>query len=251
MIAAGFFFMAGMRTERGKQPGADVDDAADVDRCSSADPAARLPAPGPALLPPGVPPRPVGRRCRPPPLGHVRRVPADLDPGVPLSGAGTLRDRVDEALARWWAPALRAGLLALVTLVLTMGGAVRCADDGGGPADARAGDPGGPRGPRGLVTLDGARRGVAARGGGGAGRSLRRGAADAAAREPALRHRSPATPRHWPPPWSGCWRPVRSPATCRPGGLRFSTPPPRCGASELRPGWRPRFHLGSDNRGFS
>ena len=57
-----------------------------------------------------------------PTLGHVRRVLADLDPGVPLSGAGTLRDRVDEALARWRAPALLAGLLALVTLVLTMGG---------------------------------------------------------------------------------------------------------------------------------
>ena len=55
-------------------------------------------------------------------LRHVRRVLADLDPGVPLSGAGTLRDRVDEALARWRAPALLAGLLALVTLVLTMGG---------------------------------------------------------------------------------------------------------------------------------
>ena len=57
-----------------------------------------------------------------PTLGHVRRVLADLDSGVPLSGAGTLRDRVDEALARWRAPALLAGLLALVTLVLTMGG---------------------------------------------------------------------------------------------------------------------------------
>ena len=55
-------------------------------------------------------------------LQHVRRVLADLDPGVPLSRAGTLRDRVDEALARWRAPAFLAGLLALVTLVLTMGG---------------------------------------------------------------------------------------------------------------------------------
>ena len=55
-------------------------------------------------------------------LQHVRRVLADLDPGVPLSGAGTLRGKVDEALARWRAPALLAGLLALVTLVLTMGG---------------------------------------------------------------------------------------------------------------------------------
>jgi predicted permease len=55
-------------------------------------------------------------------LQHVRRVLADLDPGVPLSGAATLRARVDEALARWRAPALLAGLLALVTLVLTMGG---------------------------------------------------------------------------------------------------------------------------------
>ena len=55
-------------------------------------------------------------------LEHVRRVLADLDPEVPLSGAGTLRDKVDEALARWRAPALLAGLLALVTLVPTMGG---------------------------------------------------------------------------------------------------------------------------------
>ena len=55
-------------------------------------------------------------------LQHVRDVLADLDPAAPLSGAGTLRDRVDEALARWRAPARLAGLLALVTLVLTMGG---------------------------------------------------------------------------------------------------------------------------------
>ena len=55
-------------------------------------------------------------------LQHVREVLADLDPVAPLSGAGTLRDKVDEALARWRAPALLAGLLALVTLVLTMGG---------------------------------------------------------------------------------------------------------------------------------
>ena len=55
-------------------------------------------------------------------LQHVRRVLAELDPGVPLSRAGTLRDRVDQALARWRAPAFLAGLLALVTLVLTMGG---------------------------------------------------------------------------------------------------------------------------------
>ena len=55
-------------------------------------------------------------------LQHVRGVLAGLDPGVPLSGAGTLSDKVDEALARWRAPALLAGLLALVTLVLTMGG---------------------------------------------------------------------------------------------------------------------------------
>ena len=55
-------------------------------------------------------------------LQHVRRVLAGVDPGVPLSGAGTLSDKVDEALDRWRAPALLAGLLALVTLVLTMGG---------------------------------------------------------------------------------------------------------------------------------
>ena len=55
-------------------------------------------------------------------LRHVREVLADLDPGAPLSGVSTLRARVDEALDRWRAPALLAGLLALVTLVLTMGG---------------------------------------------------------------------------------------------------------------------------------
>ena len=55
-------------------------------------------------------------------LQHVRRVLAGLDPGVPLSGAGTLSGKVDEALDRWRAPAFLAGLLALVTLVLTMGG---------------------------------------------------------------------------------------------------------------------------------
>lgn len=55
-------------------------------------------------------------------LQHVRRALADLDPAVPLSGVSTLRERVDEALDRWRAPALLAGLLALVTLVLTMAG---------------------------------------------------------------------------------------------------------------------------------
>ena len=55
-------------------------------------------------------------------LQHVREVLAKLDPEAPLSGVSTLRARVDEALDRWRAPALLAGLLALVTLVLTMGG---------------------------------------------------------------------------------------------------------------------------------
>ena len=55
-------------------------------------------------------------------LQHVRRALADVDPAVPLSGVSTLRERVDEALDRWRAPALLAGLLALVTLVLTMAG---------------------------------------------------------------------------------------------------------------------------------
>ena len=41
---------------------------------------------------------------------------------MPLSGVSTLRERVDAALDRWRAPALLAGLLALVTLVLTMAG---------------------------------------------------------------------------------------------------------------------------------
>ena len=36
-----------------------------------------------------------------------------------VSSVSTLRARVDEALDRWRAPALLAGLLALVTLVLT------------------------------------------------------------------------------------------------------------------------------------
>lgn len=55
-------------------------------------------------------------------LQHVRRVLAELDPGVPLSDVSTLSDRVDAALDRWRAPALLAGLLALVALVLAMGG---------------------------------------------------------------------------------------------------------------------------------
>ena len=55
-------------------------------------------------------------------LDHVRRTLADLDPAVPLSNVSTLRERVEEALNRWLAPALLAGLLALVTLVLAMGG---------------------------------------------------------------------------------------------------------------------------------
>ena len=55
-------------------------------------------------------------------LQHVRRVLADLDPAVPLSGESTLGDRVEEALDRWRAPAMLAGILAVVTLVLTMGG---------------------------------------------------------------------------------------------------------------------------------
>ena len=55
-------------------------------------------------------------------LDHVRRALADLDPAAPLSGVSTLSERVEESLDRWRAPALLAGLLALVTLVLTMGG---------------------------------------------------------------------------------------------------------------------------------
>ena len=70
---------------------------------------------------------------------------AKLDPEAPLSGVSTLRARVDEALDRWRAPALLAGLLALVTLVLTMGGLYAVLTIGRGSADARAGDSGGPR----------------------------------------------------------------------------------------------------------
>ena len=55
-------------------------------------------------------------------LQHVRRLLADLDPAAPLSGVSTLGGRVEEALDRWRAPALLAALLALVTLVLAMGG---------------------------------------------------------------------------------------------------------------------------------
>ena len=55
-------------------------------------------------------------------LPHLRQVVANLDPGAPLSDVRSLRDRVEAALDRWRAPALLAGLLALVTLVLTMGG---------------------------------------------------------------------------------------------------------------------------------
>lgn len=46
----------------------------------------------------------------------------EFDPRVPLSDVSTLSDRVDAALDRWRAPALLAGLLALVALVLAMGG---------------------------------------------------------------------------------------------------------------------------------
>ena len=53
-------------------------------------------------------------------LRHVRRALTALDPAVPLSDVSTLSERVDEALDRWRAPALIAGFLALVTLVLTM-----------------------------------------------------------------------------------------------------------------------------------
>ena len=55
-------------------------------------------------------------------LRHLRQVVAEIEPGAPLSDVGTLKARLDEALARWRSPALLAGLLALVTLVLTMGG---------------------------------------------------------------------------------------------------------------------------------
>ena len=55
-------------------------------------------------------------------LQHLRQVVADLDPRAPLSDVTTLGDRVDEALDRWRAPAWLAGLLAAVTLVLTMAG---------------------------------------------------------------------------------------------------------------------------------
>ena len=55
-------------------------------------------------------------------LQHLRQLTAALDPGVPLSDIHALSDRVDDALNRWRAPAQLAGILALVTLALTMGG---------------------------------------------------------------------------------------------------------------------------------
>ena len=55
-------------------------------------------------------------------LRHLHQVTAALDPGVPLSDIHALSDRVDDALNRWRAPAQLAGILALVTLALTMGG---------------------------------------------------------------------------------------------------------------------------------
>lgn len=55
-------------------------------------------------------------------LQHLRQVVADLDPRAPLSDMNTLGGQVNAALDRWRAPALLAGLLALVTLVLTLGG---------------------------------------------------------------------------------------------------------------------------------
>ena len=55
-------------------------------------------------------------------LQHLREVVGELDASVPLSDVSTLSDRVNEALDRWRAPAQLAGLLAIVTLVLTMGG---------------------------------------------------------------------------------------------------------------------------------
>ena len=151
------------------------------------------------FFPAGVPPRPLVRRCgrhHPAARAGGARRPRS---GAPLSGVSTLRARVDEALARWQAPALLAGLLALVTLVLTMGGLYAVLTMAVGPADARAGDSGGPRRPRGLVALDGARRGAPAGSGGSADRSRRRGAAVAAAGEPASTASPPRTPRHWRP----------------------------------------------------
>ncbi len=55
-------------------------------------------------------------------LPHLRRMVTQLDPGASLTDVRSLRDRVDDALDRWRAPAQLAGLIALVTLVLTMCG---------------------------------------------------------------------------------------------------------------------------------
>ena len=55
-------------------------------------------------------------------LPHLRRLVEGLDPGAPLSDAGLLHERIEAALDRWRTPALLAGLIALATLVLTMGG---------------------------------------------------------------------------------------------------------------------------------
>ena len=114
-------------------------------------------------------------------LQHVRKVLADLDPGAPLSSVSTLRARVDEALDRWRAPALLAGLLALVTLVLTMGGryAVLTMAVGQRTRELASRVALGAReaSVRWMVLAEGARAG----GGRNVGRSRRRRTADAAA----------------------------------------------------------------------
>ena len=127
------------------------------------DAAPRLPAPGPALLPRGISPRPVARRCghhpaarsagarRPRSGGAAERRGHPARPGRrgarPLAGAGPARRP-----PRPGHPGADDGR------------AVRRPHDDGGSADARAGHPDGPRRPRGLGAPDGPRRGVAAGG---------------------------------------------------------------------------------------
>ena len=55
-------------------------------------------------------------------LSTVRAVVADLDPRIGVGAARTLKDDVTRSLAEWQGPASLSGLLALVTLMLTVGG---------------------------------------------------------------------------------------------------------------------------------
>ena len=55
-------------------------------------------------------------------LNTLRSAVADLDPQIGIGGPHTLEDDVQASIAEWRGPASLSGLLALVTLFLTMGG---------------------------------------------------------------------------------------------------------------------------------